>query len=159
MTLQMYSVTKNKFFKIIEWFCFICLCGLSVYCMRDNLDKFVSRKKSFTQSEEPISKLPTAIFCFTSKSDASNNQTYQFGTDFKTEYCVDKSCSNLDEGENFIEEENVNFEIIVTQFLDKCYKITSTSNSIGIGKVRSLQLYFNESIPTTFDVSLKVYIS
>ena len=148
---------KEKVFKIIEWISFIILCGISAYFVRDNLDKYFSKKKSVTISEGPITTLPTITLCFS--SNEPNNLTYDFGIDFNIDYCVESECEILNEGENKVQEENVNLNEIATTDLKICHMITSKSDSIGIGKVRSLSLYFNESISPNDTIILKMYIS
>ena len=71
--------TPAKIFKVIEWFWFFGLCGLSAVLMLNVLEKFLSGKSSFSQTEEPIATLPTITFCFYYDSDAKNTTEYIYG--------------------------------------------------------------------------------
>ena len=60
----MFSDKQLKFIYIFEKVLFIGLCGLSVLFIKGVLEQYISRKTSFTQSQLPITELPTITICF-----------------------------------------------------------------------------------------------
>ena len=75
-----------KYFQVIEYILFFCLCGLSIVFMRGVLDQFFSGKTSFSQSEEPIKELPTIVICQQPKRNSNITKvhsSYFFKADFE----------------------------------------------------------------------------
>ena len=54
------------FFKVVDWVLFIGFCILACYFMKNVIDEYQAKKTSFTQSLEPITKLPTIVICLES---------------------------------------------------------------------------------------------
>ena len=154
-----------KCLKIIEWFTFFGLCCLSAFFMSGVLDKFISGKTGFAQSEEPIKELPTITFCF-SETKTSKLVEYEYGQDFKIEYRIwfgsDNNTVILKEGENStLLGEIVSLNKITTRPHDMfktCYMLISISDSL-IKDMTEIMLHFNESISINDLPSLEIYIT
>ena len=156
------ALEKASIFKIIEWILFIFLCGISVYFMLGVLNAYFSKQTSFSLSNEPITKLPTILLCFSSNGKFDGDVNYEYGSEFKISYEVDwkKSIGFLKEGENFNDfNETVNIERIRTVYTGTCYKVSSLSNFVSKGKFTSLFLHFDTSIPTYKLPYVKFYFS
>ena len=54
----------SNIYKIIEWFAFICLFGVSVYLMKNVLKQYFKSETSLLISEESLHELPTLTVCF-----------------------------------------------------------------------------------------------
>ena len=50
--------------KILEWFAFICLFGLSAYLMKKVLKQYFEGETSLLISEKTLHELPTITLCF-----------------------------------------------------------------------------------------------
>ena len=148
----MLSTKEGIYLKIIEWILFFGLCGLSAVFLWGVLDKFNSRKTSFTQSEEPIQDLPTIAICF-SKPDSRKTE-YKYEQDFKIEYKILLGNQSL-YGINFLKEgkkstalgEIIYLQKMVTRYLGDCYKISSILSDHQLIKYGTrIFLHFNKSI-------------
>ena len=64
------SAQQDKYFQVIEWTLYFGLCGVSAIFMNGVLEKYLSRKTSFTQSERPIKELPSVLLCFSNSIEA-----------------------------------------------------------------------------------------
>ena len=147
----MLSTKEGICFKIIEWILFFGLCGLSAIFLWGVLDKFNSRKTSFTQSEEPIQDLPTIAICF-SKPDSRKTE-YQYEQDFKIEYKILLGNQSLygnilREGINSnVFGEIVYLQKIITRYLGDCYKISSILSDHKLVKYGTrILLHFKKTI-------------
>ena len=140
------------YFKIIEWIFFIGLSCLSIILMWNVLDKFSSKKTSFTQYEDKITELPTIVICYLDKKDSVR---YQLASDFNIQYVgpgpniLDElfNPTFLKEGKNYLNSSNifVYLEKINAHLSGRCYKITALSDAIVFAKY-FLRIYFNDSI-------------
>ena len=54
-------------FKGLDWTLFLGFCFLAGHFMNNVIDEYQAKKTSFTQSLEPIKKLPTIVICLKSK--------------------------------------------------------------------------------------------
>ena len=146
------TTQQAKYFQAIEYILFFGLCGLSVVFMYGVLDKFLSGKTSFSQSEEKIKELPTFIFCLF-KANPSMHK-YEYGTDFTMSYDIsDKNGKFRDtivlkEGKNSTSfEENIYLEEMPTLHYEHCFKITSIlTNKYMIKEHTNISLIFNKSL-------------
>ena len=162
---NMLCTTKQvKYFQIIEWILYFCLCGLSVIFMYGVLDKFFSGKTSFSQSEESIKELPTIMICF-SKPNLSQSE-YEYRSDFKIEYRLNDrnwrpETTFLKEGTNKLFGEILWLQKVATQFQGYCYNLTSVlTNKYMMKQLTEIMIYFNESIiEENLPTNLKIYIT
>ena len=154
-----------KCLKMLEWVIFFGLCCLSVFFMSGVLDKFISGKTGFAQSEEPIKELPTITFCF-SETKTSKLVEYEYGQDFKIEYRIwfgsDNNTVILEEGKNStLLGEIVSLNKVMARPHDifkTCYMINSISDSL-IKDMTEINLHFNDSISFSDIPSLEIYIT
>ena len=130
------TTQHDKYFLVIEYIFYFCLCGLSIIFTHGVVEQFISGKTSFSQSEEPIKDLPTIMICFSKPiSNSIMLNMYEYGTDFNIHYSI---CTNnckewsdekiLTEGRNStLTGEVVYFEKIITTMRSEppCYKLTS----------------------------------
>ena len=63
--------------KIVEWFLYLSLCGISFIFTRTVFEQFQSKATGFLQKGEPILENPTITFCF-----EENNLNLEFGKNF-----------------------------------------------------------------------------
>ena len=125
--------------------------------MQGVLDKFFSKKSSFTQSEEPIEDTPVITICFA-------KSWYEYGRDFNIEYGFQNGnefySSILKKGKSLTKfEKDVYLEKLITIDFGKCYKISSKSIPIMKYYTR-ISIHFNESIPyTDLPSKLNVYVT
>ena len=143
------NTAYSKYFKFIEWSLFFGLCALSGVFMGGVLDKFISGKTGFTQSEEPIMESPTLDLCFSLPE--TRNTTFMYETDFKIKYSIIEQSLDtvqsilLKEGENVtISNEIIYLEKLVTAYFGTCYKITPMVFDVTI-QIKQIFIYFNES--------------
>ena len=160
----MRTITLSKFFKVIEWFIFICLLAVSAYFMYGVFEQYFSGKSSFTQSERRITELPSITMCFSSNGVFDGDVKYQYESDFKIEYLVewpDKSVGFLKEGKNFNKyNETIFLKKITTTYTGTCYKVASTKPSINKGQYRSLILHFADSVTNNDSLPyVKIYVT
>ena len=159
----MLNTTQHiKHFKIIECTLFLFLCGLSVVFINGVLNKFISRKTSFTQSEAPITELPTVVVCFTNPN--SKKTYYEYGTDFDIVYRIEAHTDiyyPITVGKNSaILGEILYLDKIITRNMGNCYKFTSESSSSSMIKTKTeIILHFNESLMLEDLPSVKVFLS
>ena len=79
----MLSITQEKFYKTVEWVLFVCLCIVSLFFMKEVLEKHFSKDTNFKQHEETISEHPTITICLPPFSVYDEVITiYNPGTDF-----------------------------------------------------------------------------
>ena len=154
--------THEKYFTALEWILFICLCGLSLFFADGVVDKFLAAKSSFAQSEEVSKELPRFTLCFTKPELKRTN--YEHGKDFKIKYesglVSNRSFIFLEEEgkKSFVlPKEAVYFEKMIGEFLGNCYKITAESEYSSL--MRSMVIYFNESIPQEDLPTLTAFIT
>ena len=62
------SFVKNSKMILLamDWFLFIIFCILAIYFMKNVLEEYHEKKTGLAQSLEPISTLPTVVFCLDS---------------------------------------------------------------------------------------------
>ena len=154
------STQQDKYFQVIEWTLYFGLCGVSAIFMNGVLEKYLSRKTSFTQSERPIKELPSVLLCF------SNSRNYVYGTDFRIKYQIelkDYPDQNMDltEGENSnLFGEKVYLNKIITKYMGDCYKVTTVLTTKTINKWNTEFLfYFNDSIKKEDLPSLRIFFT
>ena len=149
------------YFTALEWILFIGLCGLSLFFAEGVVDKFLAAKSSFAQSEESIQELPRFTLCFTKPELPRTN--YVYGKDFKIKFesglVTNRKSVFLEEGKKsfVLPKEAVHFEKMFGHFLGTCYKITVLSEYLSL--MRSMILYFNESIPNKDLPTLTTFIT
>ena len=145
--------THEKYFTALEWILFICLCGLSIIFMDDVWAKFIESKSGFAESEQLIKELPEFTLCFTKPELPRTN--YEYGKDFKILYDIGyvnyRKQVLLEEGKKSnvsINEvtEVVHFEKLISFWFGNCYKVTSIYESDYTSLMRSIVLYFNQTI-------------
>ena len=138
----------SKYFKFIEWILFVGLCALSGVFMGGVLDKFFSRKTSFTQSEEPIKELPVLMICFTKPE--SRKTDYEYDKDFTIEYGTQYSKNStfiVEEAKTTIFQGILYLSKFQTFYMGNCYKITIEPNTENmLNHWRKFFLNFNETI-------------
>ena len=76
-------------FKGIDWALFIGFCFLAGHFMKNVIDEYQAKKTSFTQSLEPITKLPTVVLC------SESPYSWVYGTDVKISYQAPYDFVNL----------------------------------------------------------------
>ena len=163
VSFNMSNIPQTKFFKIIEWILYLGLCGISAFFLEEVLVKFFAGKTSFTQSEKPISELPTITLCF-SKPD-SRKIEYEHGIDFKIKYKFYEGWKEhkitLKEGkQKKISGEIVKLEKVFTLNYGSCYIITSLlSKEYVIKDYVVISLKFNKSIIDEDLPTLNAYIT
>ena len=153
-------IEKGSYLILLEWLLFFGLCGLSAIFIWGVLDKFISGKSSFTQSEEPINELPTIIMCFSSNGKFDGDSEYEYTSDFKIWYAVAPgSFGWLKIGKNVDTLETITLRKIKTFYSGTCYKVSSMPHSITKSRYTSLYLYFNKSISYKKLPYAKIYIT
>ena len=156
-------VTKlvEKFSKLIEWSLFGFLCGVSIFFIWGVIDHYFSGISSFAQSEQPVTELPTIVYCFLRGRGSGEYVDLQYGTEFTIEYKLSDYWGSkaviLKEGTNVTislqhhhrnpqhNYETVFLEKLITLHLGTCYKVTTMSDVITIGSVRSMIFHINET--------------
>ena len=107
------------FFKVVDWVLFIGFCILACYFMKNVIDEYQAKKTSFTQSLEPITKLPTIVICL----ESSFNWLY--GKEVNISYRTPHTEVSLEENQKYdLRDDNEVVE--VNQYDGKCFKINST---------------------------------
>ena len=144
---------QDKCFQVIEYIIFFGLLGLSFFLMYEVLDKYISRKTVITQSEVPITELPTIIICFSKQN--SYNTKYEYESDFKIKLLYWDWDQSDQIGSIFVKEgenttlfgEIIWLEKIITAYRGNCFKITSILTNPYLIRDRTIiNIYFNESI-------------
>ena len=112
--------TFRFIFKTINFTLFVGFCVLAGYFMTNVIDLYQEKKTNLAQSLEPITKLPTIVFCLKSDMDwvygKNINISYE-GSNFEV--------NHLQEFKRyFIQEANETVQVV--QFSDECFKINST---------------------------------
>ena len=153
------NTKQERYVKFLDWILYFCLCGLSAFFMWGVLEKFISGKTSFAESEERIKELPTITLCFSNPD--STKTTYEYGLDFKLKYLIkirDIVTSNyLIEGTNMtILENTVGFNKFISEPLGNCYKFSHIYINVMDYQYSNFILYFNESVilPDTTKLNL-----
>ena len=106
----MMCITNHRLFKIVEWAFFLGLCMVSLFFMKEVLEKYFSKDSSFKQYEEHITENPTITICFSVTVLEVKNGTkaqiikdYNYSTQINIVYA---SYFVLNEGENYIQLES-----------------------------------------------------
>ena len=138
-------------FKCIEWFIYIGFCILAGLFVKDVFDQYQSKDTFMGQSLQPITKLPTIVFCFTKYSWDYNEGKVKvfYSTRFNDYNCIKANESLHLDGGN----ETVNWE----QMTNQCFMI---NNVISSEAKRGVQRYLSIQIPKYVDPpSLRVYFT
>ena len=121
-----FVVTIGTLFKGIEWFIYLVFCIIAGTFMKDVLDQFHTKATFMGQSLEPITKLPTIVFCVNSKlswnSMSSKGQV-------KVKYYTDVTNQVLKEYES-MDFQETNETIFLQQYSGKCVQVKSEIKSI-----------------------------
>ena len=156
----MSNAAYPKYFKFIEWILFFGLCALSGIFMGGVLDKFFSRKTSFTQSEEPIKEYPTLMICLVKPE--SRKTEYEYDSDFRIEYETPHSISPtvLKEGAKTNIYRGISYlNKIQTYKMGNCYKITTVLNTENmLNHWKKFFFNFNETIKDDLP-SVNIYVT
>ena len=106
-------------FKGLDWALFIGFCFLAGYFMNNVIIEYQEKKTSFTQSLEPITKLPTVVICLQTYS------TWMYGRDINISYETPHTFVSLKEKEKY--DLKIDNEVLeVNQFVFNCFKLNST---------------------------------
>ena len=106
-------------FKIFDWAVFVGLCFLAGYFMNNVIVEYQAKKTSFTQSLEPIIKLPTVVICLESEF------AWMYDKYINITYWTPNTIVSLIENQKY-ELKDDNEVVEVNQFEQRCYKINST---------------------------------
>ena len=160
--MSLSTMKQDSYIKSLEWILYICFCCLSAFLMWGVLDKFISGKTNFTNSEEPLKELPTITLCF-SNSD-STKTVYEYGQDFKIEYHFytkdDKTSLLLIEGKNLtIFDEFVSLNKVISSKMGNCYKFSHVFNNPTIYQYSAFFIYFNKSYVLDDTLKLKLFFT
>ena len=154
---------QDTYFKFMDWSFYLCFCSLSAFFMWGVLDKFISGKTSFAQSNEPIKELPTITLCFSADSIKTK---YKYGLDFKLSYKLKTTrdivtSTVLIEGKNYLNElgEIVSFRKIISRRLGNCFKFSHIFSEAKIYQFSKFLIYFNESIILPDATKLKLFFT
>ena len=121
--------------------------------MDDVWAKFIESKSGFAESEQLIKELPQFTLCFTKPELPRTN--YDYGKDFKIIYDIGyvnyRKFVLLEEGKKSNVSINdvtevVYFEKMISFWFGNCYKVTSIYESDYTSLMRSIVLYFNQTI-------------
>ena len=109
-------------FKVIDWVLFMGFCFLAGHFMKNVIVEYGAKKTSFTQSLEPITKLPTVVICL----EKENDFIWVYGKEVNISYMTpNKGWFSLKENKKHdLRDDNEVVEI--NQFDDNCFKINST---------------------------------
>ena len=108
------------FFKGIDWALFIGFCFLAGHFMKNVIDEYQAKKTSFTQSLEPITKLPSVVLCMKSSLD------WTYGIHINISYWGNHDhIFDMIENKRYLLQDEA--EVVeVNQFGAECFKINST---------------------------------
>ena len=156
-------MTQDKLLKIIYWIFLLGLCGLSAEFTWEVFELFSSKDTSFKVYEESIFEHPTVTICF------SNNKEYDYGTDFNLTHghmYVKEGIFMYEniilfEGKNYFNnsKELIYLDKLITHKSGFCYRIIPTTQIIYKGEMKSIQVYFNNTIQSEGLPSLKIYFT
>ena len=154
----------EKFHKLIDWALFCFLCCASIILIWGVVDHYNSGISNFAQSEQPVTELPTVVYCFLKGQGSGENIYLLYGTQFTIEYKLSDYWGSesviLKEGKNVAisfhhhhsnaqdvthHHETIFLEKLITLHMGICYKITTISDVTAPGSVRSTIFNFNET--------------
>ena len=149
------SFVKNSKMILLamDWFLFIIFCILAIYFMKNVLEEYHEKKTGLAQSLEPITTLPTVVFCI----DSPYPWEYKKHLTISYQGKGINLGNNLDEHVNHVSESGK--EIVqVVQIENKCFKVTPTiSEEFPKGGFRRILLKLKQR--NTMPESVKVYFT
>ena len=128
-------------FKGIDWALFIGFCFLAGHFMKNVIDEYQAKKTSFTQSLEPITKLPTVVLCLES------DYAWVYGSEVNISYMAQNNDVSLKENQKYdlIDDNEV---VEFNQFDGKCFKINSTlMEPFEQSHSREITIHITEDMP------------
>ena len=109
----------KQIFKGLDWTLFVGFCLLACHFMNNVIVEYQAKKTSFTQSLEPITKLPTVVICLESE------YSWVYGKEVNITYETPHTDVSLEENQKYDLKDD--HEVVeINQYDDQCYKINST---------------------------------
>ena len=160
--MLLFTTKQDSYFKFLDWILYLCFCGLSAFFMREVLEKFISGKTSFAQSEEPSKELPTITLCFSNPD--SIKTTYEYGLDFKIKYTLKarniETSTFLIEGTNMtVLKEIVSLNKFISETLGNCYKFSHIFFKVMDYQYSNLLVHFDNSVILPDTTKLKLFLT
>ena len=161
----MWTVTKENFFKVIEWIIFLSLCCLSFYFMKGVLQQYFSNDTSFKHSEVTLKERPTIVICFTSITENGQKKPftskYILGKDFNITY----QNETLNIGQKHETKSLNEIETVLLRKLPNtgsygtCYAIVSDVSFMDPAEWKEVGVNFDQIIPVKFLPKIKFFMS